>query len=73
MNVLLAFLILLAPFALAVVATWAFHRHDAMRTSLLSEFDDPDYYRVEHDALATRTRFERSPAWPASGAMGERR
>lgn len=73
MNVVLAFLILIAPFTLAILLSCAFHRNDAMRTSLLSEFDDPDYYRVEHDALAARTRFERSPAWPVSGATGERR
>ena len=35
--------------------------------------DDPDFYRIQHDADAARTRFEQSPAWPASGASGERR
>jgi hypothetical protein len=35
--------------------------------------EDRDYYRVEHDLDAIRTRFERTPAWPASGAASERR
>ena len=35
--------------------------------------DDRDAYRVEHDVDAIRTRFERNPMWPASGAIGERR
>jgi hypothetical protein len=35
--------------------------------------EDADYRRTDHDLDAIRTRFERSPAWPASGAMGERR
>jgi hypothetical protein len=35
--------------------------------------EDADYRRTGHDLDAIRTRFERSPMWPASGAMGERR
>jgi hypothetical protein len=35
--------------------------------------DDRDAFRIEHDLDAIRTRFEKSPAWPASGALGERR
>ncbi len=73
MNVLLAFLIMSAPFALAASISWATHRHDSARRSLLADFDDRDGYRVEHDADAARTRFEHSPRWPASGAVGERR
>ena len=73
MNVILAFLILSAPFALAALLSWASHRNDAVRSSLINEFGDPDSYRVRHDAEATRTRFERTPSWPASGAMGDRR
>jgi hypothetical protein len=73
MNVILAFLILSAPFALAALLSWAAHRHDAVRASLINEFGDPDYYRVRHDADAARTRFERTPAWPFSGVTGERR
>jgi hypothetical protein len=35
--------------------------------------EDADYRRTNHDLDAIRTRFERSPKWPASGAVGERR
>lgn len=35
--------------------------------------DDRDMPRVAHDLDAIRTRFERQPAWPSSGALGERR
>jgi hypothetical protein len=35
--------------------------------------EDADYRRTDHDLDAIRTRFERSPMWPASGVMGERR
>ena len=35
--------------------------------------DDRDGFRVAHDVDAIRTRFEQAPAWPASGATGERR
>jgi hypothetical protein len=73
MNVILAFLILSAPFAIAALLSWASHRHDAVRASLLNDFGDPDYYRVWHDADAARTRFERTPSWPVSGGTGERR
>lgn len=73
MNVLLAFLILAAPFGLAALLSWVSHRNDALRSSLLHEFGDPDYYRVRHDADAARTRFERSPNWPVSGVTDERR
>jgi hypothetical protein len=73
MNVILAFLILSAPFAIAAVLSWASHRHDAARASLLNDFGDPDYQRVSHDVDAARTRFERTPSWPVSGGTGERR
>jgi hypothetical protein len=73
MNVLLAFLILCSPFALAALLSWASHRNDAVRNHLVSQFGDPDWYRVQHDAEAARTRFEQAPFWPASGALGERR
>jgi hypothetical protein len=73
MTVLLAFLVLSAPFVLAALLSWASHRNDAARNALLREFGDPDYYRVIHDVDAARTRFERTPSWPASGAMDERR
>ena len=35
--------------------------------------DDRDGFRVAHDVDAVRTRFEKQPFWPASGAVGERR
>jgi hypothetical protein len=73
MNVILAFLVLSAPFALAALLSWASHRNDALRASLLNEFGDPDSYRVWHDADAARTRFETNPTWPVSGVTGERR
>jgi hypothetical protein len=73
MNVILAFLILSAPFALAALLSWASHRNDAVRSHLVNQFGDPDWYRVQHDADAARTRFENAPSWPASGVLGERR
>ena len=47
MNVLLAFLILSAPFALAALLSWASHRNDAVRGHLVNQFGDPDWYRVQ--------------------------
>jgi hypothetical protein len=73
MTVILAFLILSAPFGLAALLSWASHRHDALRGHLVNQFGDPDWYRVQHDADAARTRFEHAPSWPASGVTGERR
>ncbi len=73
MHVIVAFLILSAPFAIAALLSWVSHRHDAVRSHLLNEFGDPDWYRVQHDADAARTRFEKTPSWPASGVTGERR
>jgi hypothetical protein len=35
--------------------------------------DDRDGFRVAHDVDAIRSRFEKQPFWPASGATGERR
>jgi len=85
MNLVLTFSILMAPFVLAVALSWAAHRSDGglrigidqfrvsapMRGRLSSDTsDDP---RMEHELDAIRTRFERHPAWPASGALGERR
>ena len=72
MNVLLTFLILIAPFALAVALSWAAHRGNPMRAYLAGVAEDRDDYRVEHDVDAIRTRFERNPLWPASGAKDER-
>lgn len=73
MNVILTFLILIAPFAIAATLSWAVHRGSPMRTYLAGVTEDRDDYRVEHDVDAIRTRFERNPTWPASGVKGERR
>lgn len=74
MDILLTFLILSAPFAVAALLSWASHRGQPVRTYYDGGADDdPDWYRIQHDADAARTRFEQSPTWPASGASGERR
>ena len=73
MTVILAFLVLSAPFTLAALLSWASQRNQSVRASLLDEFGDPDYYRMRHDADATRIRFESNPSWPVSGVTGERR
>jgi hypothetical protein len=77
MDMLLTFLILAAPFAVAALLSWSSHRGQATRTYLQgladSAADDPDWYRIQHDADAARTRFEQTPTWPVSGVRGERR
>ena len=70
------FLILIAPFAVAAALSWATHRTAAsLPARWLSDAgdNDRDAHRVEHDVDAIRTRFEKQPRWPASGAIGERR
>ncbi|HEX3546108.1 MAG TPA: hypothetical protein VHU62_05980 [Mycobacterium sp.] len=76
MTTALTFLILIAPFAVAAGLSWAAHRTAPRFTAAWfgGLFDnDRDAYRVEHDVDAIRTRFEKQPVWPASGAIGERR
>ena len=73
MDMILTFLILLAPFAVAALFSWLSHRSSPARNYLASAVDDRDWYRIEHDAEAARTRFEQTPSWPASGVTGERR
>jgi hypothetical protein len=83
MNTALTFLILIAPFAVAVALSWAAQRSGSFRMRLdqfrLAApmggrfFDDRDAFRVEHDVDAVRTRFEQQPAWPSSGVLSERR
>ena len=79
----LTLLILISPFVLAAAMTWAAHRSGSLRMRL-EQFhaaapmrgrlaDDSDDRRLEHDLDAIRTRFEEHPAWPLSGALGERR
>jgi hypothetical protein len=84
MNIALTLLILIAPFAVAATLSWAAHRSGSlrMRSDLLHVYgpmtgrlfdNDRDALRTEHDLDAIRTRFEERTAWPASGALGERR
>jgi hypothetical protein len=70
----LGFSILMAPFVVAVALGWAAHRSDGIGSARgrLSG-DSSDAIRMEHELDAIRTRFERQPAWPTSGALGERR
>jgi hypothetical protein len=84
MTIALITAVLISPFALAAALTWAAHRSGVLRLHL-DQFrvsapmmgrlfdDDRDLYRIEHDLDAVRTRFEEHPAWPSSGALGERR
>jgi hypothetical protein len=80
MTTAMTFLILIAPFAVAAALSWAAHRAGSLHMRLAQFrvaapmgglFDDHDSRRLEQDAI--RTRFEQSPSWPASGAVGERR
>ena len=84
MTVVFALSILLAPFVVAVVLGWAAHRSREFRVSL-DQFrvsapmrgrlsgDSSDTPRMQHEIDAIRSRFENQPAWPMSGAVGERR
>ncbi len=84
MTTALTFLILIAPFAVAAALGLAAQRSETLRFHL-DQFkvsapmwgrlfdDDRDAYRIEHDVDAIRTRFEKQPFWPSSGATGERR
>jgi hypothetical protein len=84
MTTALTFLILIAPFAVAAALGLAAHRSGTLRLHL-DQFkvsaptwgrlfdDDRDAYRIGHDVDAIRTRFEKQPFWPSSGATGERR
>jgi hypothetical protein len=80
MTTALTFLILIAPFAVAAALSWAAHRSGSLHVRLVQFrvaaplaglFDDRDARPLGRDAI--RTRFEQSPSWPASGAVGERR
>lgn len=86
--VLLFVAVLLAPFAV-VSALASASRRSGMQHWHLGGFpvtppmvgrlcDDPahpdaDARRLDHEFDAIRTRFEDHPAWPSSGATGERR
>ena len=84
MSTAMTFLILIAPFVVAAAFSWAAHRSDSLRirfdqfrwsAPLVGRLfeDDRDGFRVAHDVDAIRTRFEKQPVWPSSGATGERR
>ncbi|MDT7762849.1 MAG: hypothetical protein QOC63_2269 [Mycobacterium sp.] len=84
MTTALIFLIVSVPFAVPAALALAAHRSETVRFHL-DQFkvaapewgrlfdDDRDAYRIEHDVDAIRTRFEKQPFWPSSGATGERR
>lgn len=84
MTTVLLLLILVSPLLVACALAWAAHHlgdfrlhRDQFRMAAPMAgrvFDsDRDMWRIEHDLDAIRTRFERQPAWPSSGAVGERR
>jgi hypothetical protein len=84
MTTLLTIAILVSPFLLAAALAWLAHRSDALHVGL-DQFRvsapmrgrlsgaGADGPRMAHELDAIRTRFERQPMWPASGALGERR
>lgn len=84
MTTALIFLAVASPFTLIAGLAWAAHRSGALRLRI-DQFrmaapmagrvfeDDRDISRIAHDLDAIRTRFEQHPAWPSSGALGERR
>lgn len=82
MNMLLAVLVMISPFAAAAALTWAAHRSDALRlridqfrvsAPMMGRLFDWGAAQYPHDDDAIRARFERNPSWPSSGATGERR
>jgi hypothetical protein len=83
---LLLTVVLLAPFGVVAAIAAVSHRDGTLRLHgarfmlaaplvgrLYHNVDDADARRVEHDLDAVRTRFEKHPVWPSSGALGERR
>lgn len=86
MTTALIALAVTAPFALTAALAWVAHRNGIlrlhldqfrvsapMRGRLFDGTEDRDLHRAQHDLDAVRTRFEQHPAWPSSGAVGERR
>ncbi|MGV0815720.1 hypothetical protein ABQF34_27530 [Mycolicibacterium boenickei] len=73
MTVALALIILVSPFVVAAVVSWAAHRDGILRFRMDLFSPDYDSYRAGHDLDAIRTRFEHHPSWPTAGASGERR
>jgi hypothetical protein len=82
---LLLVAVLLAPFGFVAALATTSQRGGTLRRHLgqfrfsapmvgrLFDDRDADVRRVNHDVDAIRTRFEAQPAWPSSGALGERR
>jgi len=80
MNTVFAVLILISPFLLAATLSWAAYRshsprfrRDQFHLAAPMSARVTDVECAEHDPNSMRTRFERHPSWPASGALGERR
>lgn len=71
MTTALTLLLLFSPLAAAGTITWAAQRSRMAAGAMFA--DDRDGVRISHDTDAIRTRFERQPTWPSSGALGERR
>ena len=74
----MASIILLALVIAVVLAAFGLftamsHRARTPFASHHFEDRDADARRVRHDLDTVRTRFERQPVWPSSGALGERR
>lgn len=86
LTLLLATVVLLAPFAATAAITSVSHRDGTLRLHsrqfrvgaplvgrLYHDGYDADARRIEHDLDAVRTRFEQHPSWPSPGVLGERR
>lgn len=79
------FAIVIAPFVVAAALAWAARRSGSLRLNLdqfrlwapmagwLDDPADADARRIDHELDAIRMRFAEHPAWPCSGALGERR
>ncbi len=83
---LLLIVLLLAPFGVIAAIATASYRDGTLRLNvgqfrpwapmvgrLYDDDHDADARRVDHECDAIRTRFEKHPVWPSSGALGERR
>ncbi|WP_299564119.1 hypothetical protein [uncultured Mycolicibacterium sp.] len=74
MTTALALSILISPVALSGAIAWLHHRFTTRWPPPgIPPTGDRDLDRMAAEAAAVRARFERHPAWPSSGALGERR
>ncbi|MGV0790410.1 hypothetical protein [Mycolicibacterium sp. XJ1819] len=74
MTTAMTFLILLAPFGVVAALSWAASRGGTLRLHLDQfRMAAPMAGRFDDDRDPIRSRFEDRPAWPSSGASGERR